>query len=416
MRKWSNGVMEWWSGGIMEYCCKSLPAPNLIRRLFRGSGGVLKHSSDRFITSNLLIQARKKETSFLVYPELVSGRRQESPSLLKNPKILRLHLLPYLLLTLSLASWTTLQAHEIRPAYLEITQTNETNYNILWKIPKLGNRIPRISPTLPNGFELSDPETKQLIDAQIQQFTGTYKKPVNGKKLSIEGLPLTLIDVFVKINLVDETAYTFLLQPDKPTTTIPTEPNAWQVAKLYIELGIEHILIGIDHLLFVLGLLLLVGGIMPLVKTVTAFTIAHSITLALAALDIVRVPQAPVEAVIALSIVFLAREYLMYKRDHPSLTAEYPWLVAFIFGLLHGFGFAGVLQEIGFPQKDIPLALFTFNAGVEIGQLLFIGVLLVIYAAFKKTKIQLPTWSWKILPYGMGTMAMCWLIERVMGF
>lgn len=311
---------------------------------------------------------------------------------------------------------TIAKAHEIRPAYLEITQTTVTTYDILWKIPKLGNRIPKIQPVFPDGFELTPSSTKQLVDAQIQQLTGNYSATLNGKKIFIEGLELTLIDVFVKINLADETVYTFLLQSDKPLVTIPTEPNSWQVARLYIELGIEHILIGIDHLLFVLGLLLLVGGILPLVKTVTAFTIAHSITLALAALNIVRVPQAPVEAVIALSIVFLAREYLLHQRGQPSLTAQYPWLVAFIFGLLHGFGFAGVLQEIGFPQKDIPLALFTFNVGVEIGQLVFIGVLLLIYAIFQRIKTPLPIWSWKIAPYAMGTMAMCWLIERVLGF
>ena len=177
----------------------------------------------------------------------------------------------------------------------------------------------------------------------------------------------------VQINLKDDISYSFLLQPDQTTYIVPKEPSRWQVVKLYTKLGIEHILIGIDHLLFVLGLLLLVNGFRLLIQTITAFTLAHSITLALSALDLVHIPQAPVEAVIALSIVFLAREYLMVLRGQDSLTARYPWIVAFSFGLLHGFGFAGVLQEIGLPQQDVPLALLTFNLGVEIGQLIFIS-------------------------------------------
>jgi len=204
--------------------------------------------------------------------------------------------------------------------------------------------------------------------------------------------------VLVQINLLDESSYTLLLQPDNATVEIPKEPNKWEVIKLYILLGIEHILIGIDHLLFVLGLLLLVKGVKPLIQTVTAFTIAHSITLGAATFELVNLPQAPVEAVIALSIVFLAREFIAVKEGEESLTAKYPWIVAFTFGLLHGFGFAGALSEIGFPQKEVPLALFTFNIVLQ--------------------KINLPysSWTWKILPYGMGIIASFWLFERVVAF
>ncbi len=306
------------------------------------------------------------------------------------------------------------QAHEIRPAYLEINQTTDSTYSVLWKIPMLNNRIPKIQPQLP--FTLENEQQQALVDAAIRQWTSNYNSSLAGEIIRVQGLKLTLIDVLVQINLLDGVAHSFLLQPDQPSVTIPKEPNQWQVFWLYTELGIEHILIGIDHLLFILGLLLLVKGNRILIQTVTAFTVAHSITLALSALDLVKIPQAPVEAVIALSIVFLAREYLMVLKNQPSLTAQYPWIVAFTFGLLHGFGFAGVLSEIGLPQQHIPLALLTFNIGVEIGQLLFIGTVYLLLWIWKKLSIKTPQWSVYVLPYAIGIVASYWLIERIAGF
>ena len=160
----------------------------------------------------------------------------------------------------------------------------------------------------------------------------------------------------------------------------------------------------------------MVKGIKPLIQTVTAFTIAHSITLGAATFELVNLPQAPVEAVIALSIVFLAREFIAVKEGEESLTAKYPWIVAFTFGLLHGFGFAGALSEIGFPQKEVPLALFTFNVGVELGQLIFLGIILLLWKVLQKINFPYPSWTWKILPYGMGIIASFWLFERVVAF
>lgn len=307
-------------------------------------------------------------------------------------------------------------AHEIRPAYLEIKQEATDRYQVLWKIPLLGNKAPKIDPVFPLDFSLEQVDDKFLPDAYIRRYEGTYEGRLNGQTISIHGLDLTLVDVLVQINLLDDSSYTLLLQPDNATVTIPKEPSKWEVIKLYILLGIEHILIGIDHLLFVLGLLLLVNGVKTLIQTITAFTIAHSITLGAATFDLIHVPQAPVEAVIALSIVFLAREYLMLKKGANSLTAQYPWVVAFSFGLLHGFGFAGVLSEIGFPQKDVPLALLTFNIGVELGQLIFIGLIFLLWKLIQKVKIPVPHWSWKVLPYSMGIMATFWLVERVIAF
>lgn len=307
-------------------------------------------------------------------------------------------------------------AHEIRPAYLEIKQQTADKYEILWKIPLLGNRAPKIDPVFPENFALEQIDDEFLPDSYIRRYQGLNPKSLNGQEIAIQGLDLTLVDVLVQINLVDGSSYTLLLQPDNASAIIPKEPNKWEVVYLYIILGIEHILIGIDHLLFVLGLLLLVSGIKPLVQTVSSFTIAHSITLCAATFHLIHLPQAPVEAVIALSIVFLAREYLMMKRGTKSLTAQYPWIVAFSFGLLHGFGFAGVLGEIGFPQKDVPLALLTFNIGVELGQLIFIGIVLLLWKVVQKVNLRLPTWSWKVLPYSMGCVAACWFVERVVAF
>ena len=188
--------------------------------------------------------------------------------------------------------------------------------------------------------------------------------------------------------------------------------SSWSVAVDYLSLGIEHILLGIDHLLFVFALLLIAKG-WNLVKTITAFTLAHSITLALAALGVVAIPQAPVEAVIALSIVFAAAEVLRAQKGIPSLTSQAPWLMAFAFGLLHGFGFAGALSEIGLPQGQIVSALLFFNLGVEVGQLGFIAAVLGFTAVLGLLSLRLPTWAKLVPPYMIGSIAMLWVIQRV---
>jgi hydrogenase/urease accessory protein HupE len=187
---------------------------------------------------------------------------------------------------------------------------------------------------------------------------------------------------------------------------------AWR----YLGLGIEHILLGIDHLLFVFGLLLLVNGPWMLVKTITAFTLAHSTSLALATLGLVRVPSPPVEAAIALSIMFLAAEILRARQGRPGLTASAPWLAAFAFGLLHGFGFAGALFDLGLASREIPLALLFFNVGVEIGQLLFVVVVLILAWALRRLQVAWPRWSTLLAAYALGTIAAFWFLERTSGW
>ena len=191
--------------------------------------------------------------------------------------------------------------------------------------------------------------------------------------------------------------------------------SSGRLASRYFVLGAEHIVFGIDHLLFVAGLLVLVRGIWPLVKTVTSFTVAHSITLGVAVLDYVPVATAPVEAAIALSIVLLAREIVVRRRDHQHLVHRKPWLVAFVFGLFHGFGFAAALGEIGLRSGDIPLALFFFNAGVEAGQLGFVGALLGLSVVVDRVARSRATTTWvePSLGYALGTIAMLWLFERL---
>ena len=218
------------------------------------------------------------------------------------------------------------------------------------------------------------------------------------------------------MSFADGSTWIQRLTPQQPTTVIPVQPGTLEVAGTYLGFGIEHILTGIDHLLFVLALMLLTTGTWRLLKTVTAFTVAHSITLALATLGLVHVPSKPVEAVIALSIVYVAAEILHARRGRIGLAARMPWIVAFTFGLLHGFGFAGALSEVGLPAGQIPVALLFFNLGVEAGQVLFIAAVLALVAVARRVRVAWPRWAELVPPYVIGSVAMVWVIQRVIAF
>ncbi|AWI84647.1 hypothetical protein CEW88_08520 [Alloyangia pacifica] len=235
-----------------------------------------------------------------------------------------------------------------------------------------------------------------------------------GTELRIDGLDRTTIDTLVNVALLDGTHHSFLLRPRETSVTIPEVPSAWAVVQTYTRLGVQHILEGVDHLTFVAALMLIVRGWPMLLKTVTAFTVAHSITLALATFGYVSLPPPPVETLIALSILLVAVEAIHLRRGRSSLATRWPWIVAFAFGLLHGFGFAGALVEIGLPQGDIPLALLFFNVGVELGQLAFIGVLLVLVAVLRRL-VALPRAAPVAAAYGIGTIATFWVFERLEG-
>jgi len=309
-------------------------------------------------------------------------------------------------------------ADEIRPALLDIKEQNTGLFAVTWKVPTRGERVLAIIPQLPNSLELvGSPTVQDVPGARIEH--ATYKnngESLTGQTIVIDGLLAVQTDVLLLIQLQDGTQHSAILRPASPEFTIPLETSKLQVAGDYWRMGTIHILEGADHLLFVLALLLIVSGLGPLVKAVTAFTVAHSITLALATLGVVHVPAAPTEAIIALSILFLATEIVHKHNGQFSLTETYPWVIAFIFGLFHGLGFAGALSEIGVPQHEVPLALFMFNVGVETGQLLFIAVVLSLIAMLKRLPVTAPQGVWRLLPYSIGSVAAFWTIERVVSF
>ena len=311
-------------------------------------------------------------------------------------------------------------AHEVRPAYLELRQTGPEIYDALWKVPgrdenlRLGLYV-----ELPAGCtNVTEPRASMINNAFTERWTVKCAGGLSGGTIHIAGLSATMTDVLVRLERLDGTTQVTRLTPSTPSFMVAAAAGAMGVARTYTVLGVEHILGGVDHLLFVLGLLLIVGqrwGLM--IKTITAFTVAHSITLALATLGFVHVPQAPVEAVIALSIVFVAAEIVHSRQGRPGLTERAPWVVAFTFGLLHGFGFAGALSQIGLPQHDIPLALLCFNVGVEVGQLLFIASVFAVVAVARqitrRVALPQPVWAWRVVPYAIGSVAAFWLIQRV---
>jgi len=309
-----------------------------------------------------------------------------------------------------------IQAHEIRPAYLLIKQTNENSYDLIWKVPRKGDMVISLYPVFADGFKMVEAGERKIAEnSMVFHYNLQGKTPLPNSKFSIHNLEKTMVDVLVDINYLNGERTTIMLKPDQPTATVPGKTSKWNVTKTYLGLGIEHIVLGVDHLLFVLALIIITKGWKKILKTVTAFTLAHSITLSLAALGYVNFPAPPVEAIIALSIIFLALEILKNIRGEQTLTSRQPWLVAFVFGLLHGLGFAGALSQIGLPQTEIPLALAFFNIGVELGQLAFVLLVLLIIRIVSLKK-DWPLVLQKVPAYTIGCIASFWLIERVLTF
>ena len=273
-----------------------------------------------------------------------------------------------------------------------------------------------LAPEFSGKSENITPVITRDVGAAAVQTWRLRAPELRGQTLRIAGLEGTMTDALVRIEFADGTGWTQRLTATAPAATVPRSTSAWEVAGVYLRLGVEHILTGVDHLLFVLALLLITSGALRLVKTVTAFTVAHSITLGLATLGFMHVPSKPVEAVIALSIVFVAAEIVHLREGRAGLTERAPWIVAFTFGLLHGFGFTGALNEVGRPQAHIPAALLFFNLGVEAGQLLFISVVLSLIALARRIRVPLPRWTELVPPYAIGSVAMFWVIQRVAAF
>jgi hydrogenase/urease accessory protein HupE len=308
-------------------------------------------------------------------------------------------------------------AHELRPAYLDIRETANGNFSIVWKIPALGEMRLGLYARLPETCTSTSEAINSLAEAAyFERWTARCPGGLKGRSITIDGLRTSLTDVLVRLAHADGSIQVARLTPEMPSLVVTVSQTTFEVAKTYFLLGVEHILLGFDHLLFVLALMLLIGDRWILLTTITAFTLAHSITLAGAALGYLSLPQKPVEAAIALSIAFVASELARSRPDRRRTSEAYPWLVAFAFGLLHGFGFAGALKDIGLPQTDVPLALLTFNLGIEAGQLLFVAaVLLGIKAATAIFRIPLQPVR-LATTYLIGTMSMFWLVTRIESF
>ncbi len=308
-------------------------------------------------------------------------------------------------------------ADEIRPALLDITEQNTGLFSVTWKVPARGDRVLAITPHLPSSLELVGTPTVQHVPGAVIQRSNYRKNggPLTGQLIAIDGLSALQTDVLLLMQLKNGTQYSAILRPGSPVFKIPPKASKLEIIGDYWRMGTVHILEGVDHLLFVFALLLIVSGIGPLIKAVTAFTVAHSITLVLATLDMITVPPAPTEAIIALSILFLAAEIVHKQNGQTGLTERYPWMIAFFFGLFHGLGFAGALSEIGVPQNEVPLALLMFNVGVETGQLIFIAVVLSLLALLKRLPMHVPV-AQRVIPYAIGGVAAFWTIDRVMSF
>ena len=307
------------------------------------------------------------------------------------------------LISLFLLNVGIAQAHEIRPGLLQITQVGEQSYEIIWKQPLLGDRRLPLEPLLEPDCEKTNVRIQATGSALIERWESSCELG----RISIEGLNRTLTDVMFERTDSTGDQQRALLRPESPNYELGSAGagSAW----LYLQLGVEHLLAGYDHVLFVLGLLLLIHSMPSLLVTITCFTLAHSITLALSVLGWVALSQTAVEACIALSIVLLAREVL---TQGDSLLKSRPWIAAFAFGLLHGFGFAGALRDIGLPNENLWLALLSFNVGIELGQLILVALWIAL--GWLTRNIEWRTQLRPLLASAIGGMAVFWTLERVL--
>ena len=318
-------------------------------------------------------------------------------------------------LGLALACAPAALAHEARPGFLELRETGPETYALLWKKPSGGEVEIQIAPVVPEGCRLATSDRQPLSPgAVIVRGTLTCAGGLAGKTIEIAGLPATITDVLVRLHHADGRLESHLLRPATPSVTLGGVTTAGERSLGYVQLGVQHILLGVDHLLFVLGLLLIVSDRWMLVKTITSFTLAHSLTLAIATLGYASAPLPPLNAAIALSILFLGPEIARRWRGQSSFTIRHPWVVAFAFGLLHGFGFASGLSAMGLPQAEIPLALLLFNVGVEIGQVAFVLLLVLLERSFHLLEVRWPRLVERLPGYAVGTLGAFWAIQRTL--
>ena len=302
-------------------------------------------------------------------------------------------------------------AHELQPAFLELRETAAGRYDLLWKLPSVGGVRMQIAAVFPEWCrQAGEAVTERAASAWVSRASIACEQSLTGKTVAIEGLEAYATDVLVRVQHVDGAVETHLVKPTEPAITLRRAGDVRQGAAAYLSLGIAHIALGLDHLLFVLGLLLIVRDRWTLLKTITAFTVAHSLTLAAATLHVISVPAAPLNAAIALSILFLGPEIVRGWRGETSFTIRHPWAVAFAFGLLHGIGFASGLTGLGLPRAEIPLALLLFNVGVEAGQLAFVLLVTMLERAFRVLEVRWPPLAVRVPGYVVGTLGAFWTI------
>jgi hydrogenase/urease accessory protein HupE len=319
------------------------------------------------------------------------------------------------LLLAMLVALPAAQAHEIRPAYLELKETAPGQFSVLWRTPVMaGMRLPVVL-KLPDAVRnLKAPVVQELADSLVERrWIEAGANGLAGRRIEFVGLQLTITDVLIRVEMLDGRNWTAIVRPSQPWVEMAALQTWIGVVGTYIVQGIRHILFGADHLLFVLGLLLIVADAWMLLKTVTAFTVAHSITLAVATLGYAELPVLPLNAMIALSILFLGPEIVRSWRGETSFTIRHPWVVAFAFGLLHGFGFASALTGAGLPRQELPLALVSFNVGVELGQLGFIALVLALERSFRILEVLWPRWAQALPGYTVGTLGAFWTVQRL---
>ncbi|MBS0474895.1 MAG: HupE/UreJ family protein [Proteobacteria bacterium] len=304
-------------------------------------------------------------------------------------------------------------ADELRPGYLEFSQHSAQDWQLVWKAPMKGGITPATAPILPRGCKVQGEPRREIVDIFVVSRSAVQcSGDVGGGRIGLANLEGSQTDVLARVAPLGRPVQVLRLTASSPVGQIAERSSRWQVARTYFVTGIEHILFGYDHLLFVVALVLLLERLIAVAKAVTAFTVAHSITLVGTTLGLLGLPQNPVESVIALSIIFLAVEIAKRVPGQPRLSERVPWVVAFLFGLLHGFGFAGALKEIGLPEGEVPMALLTFNVGVEVGQLAIVVATLAILATLTRFAPRLRQPSVRLATLAIGVTASFWFFER----
>ncbi len=306
-------------------------------------------------------------------------------------------------------------AHPLAPGLIELTEKSDGVFRVKWrqsiyKLPGTAEKRP-VFPSHCQAVSVADVlEDNDSLTAYWDVDCGAVG--IVNQPVGVDGLADSNTDALVRVLFADGRVVRGVVTPEDPLFIVPERESRWSLGLSYANLGFEHILSGLDHLLFVFGLLLLVGTTRSLLATITAFTVGHSVTLSLAMLQIAEVPSRPVEVLIAASVYVLAVELARAKPQGASLLGRRPWLMAAGFGLLHGLGFAGALREVGLPEHEIPLSLFSFNVGIEVGQIAFVVAMLIAERLFSRVIAVLPPWSKRVPLYVMGSLAAMWMIER----